>query len=291
MVLPYSWHGAGEPVVLIAGLGARGTSWQPFLARVAARYRVLTFDNRGSGVAPELAEPASIRDFARDALDLLDALGVARARVIGRSMGGMIAQELALLAPQRVERLVLVSTTGRVDSHLSHLFSLWADMAEQGVPATIRHRSSLLWCLGSRSVAQDARVAAYLEAKVRGERPQDYVFQARACAEHDALGRLRELRMPVLVVAGSEDRFTPRAHALELAGAISGARLKWIPGSGHLAYLEDPDRFAAAVLPFLEPDAKGVSTPQAERRALAPALCRGAEAAGKKDAQRARRRS
>jgi 3-oxoadipate enol-lactonase len=191
MVLPYAWHGAGETLVLIAGLGAKGTSWQPFLDRAARSFRVLTFDNRGSGDAPPLAGPVAIRDMAHDALALLDRLGVERARIVGRSMGGMIAQELALLAPERVDRLVLVSTTARVDAHLGGVFALWADMAEQGVPAAIRHRSSLLWCLGSRAVAEEPRVRVYLEAKVHGERTRDYALQARACAEHDAQGRPR----------------------------------------------------------------------------------------------------
>jgi pimeloyl-ACP methyl ester carboxylesterase len=267
MVLPYAWHGSGETLVLIAGLGAKGTSWHPFLERAADRFRVLTFDNRGSGAAPALAGAHSLRDFARDALALLDELGVERARVMGRSMGGMIAQELALLAPERVERLVLVSTTARVDAHLSELFSLWADMAEQGVPAALRHRSSLLWCLGRRSLAERARVKAYLAAKVRGERTADYVLQARACAEHDALERLAALRVPTLVVAGSDDRFTPRAHTRQLAGAIAGARLQWIPGTGHLPYLEEPERFAQAVLPFLELPARPAALrPRAEAK-------------------------
>jgi 3-oxoadipate enol-lactonase len=251
MDLPYSWHGSGEPLVLIAGLGAKGTSWRPFLERAASEFRVLTFDNRGCGAAPPLSGPTSIRAFAREALALLDQLGVERAPVIGRSMGGMIAQELAAMAPERVERLVLVSTTARVDPHLRHLFELWADLAERGVDAELRHRSSLLWCLGARAVAQNRHVQSYLAAKVSGERTRDYVLQARACAEHDAVERLAELRVPTLVVAGSEDRFTPREHARQLAEAIPGSQLRWIPGTGHLSYLEDPERFAAAVLPFV----------------------------------------
>jgi pimeloyl-ACP methyl ester carboxylesterase len=269
--LPYSWHGTGEPLVLIAGLGAKGTSWNPFLQRAAQRFRVLTFDNRGSGEAPSIEGTISIRDMASEALELLDALGIERAPIMGRSMGGMIAQELALLAPERVERLALVSTTARCDAHVSHVFSLWADMAEQGVPAAIRHRSSLLWCLGTRAVAADPRVAAYLAAKVRGERTQDYARQARACARHDALARLGSLALPALVVAGSEDRFTPRPHARELASAIGGARLSWIPGAGHLPYLEAPDRFADAVLPFL---AAGHADPQHHTHGGLAVACR-----------------
>jgi pimeloyl-ACP methyl ester carboxylesterase len=240
--------------VLIAGLGGKGTSWRPFLRSAARRHSVLTFDNRGSGSAPPAARGVTIRDFAHDLLDLLDALGVASARLVGRSMGGMIAQEAALLAPERVERLVLVSTTGQCDPHLAEVFLLWAAMAQSGVPLTLRHQSAMLWCLGREAMEKEAIVSAYLESKQRGDRPEDYARQALACAEHDALDRLRGLRVPTLVVAGDDDRLTPLAHARALVQAIPGAALETVPGAGHLPYLESPERFEAAVLGFLGAD-------------------------------------
>jgi pimeloyl-ACP methyl ester carboxylesterase len=251
MALPHEWHGAGDPVVLISGLGAKGTSWQPFLSRLASTHRVLTFDNPGSGRSPALRGPVSIRSLAHEALALLDELGVGPAAVVGRSMGGMIAQELALLAPERVTRLVLSSTTARCDVHLASVFELWATMAERGVPAALRHRSSLLWCLGGRALRHDERVRSYLDARSRFDRPADYALQARACAAHDALDRLGRLAVPTLVIAGGDDRLMPTHHAETLAKAIPGSETVQLPDAGHLAYLEAPDRFAAAVASFL----------------------------------------
>jgi len=252
--LPYEWHGDGEPLVLVSGLGGKGTSWRPFLARAAERFRVLTFDLRGSGRAESLAAGATIRSLAAETLELLDELGVERFHLVGRSMGGMIAQELALAAPERVRRLVLVSTSGRCDPHLSEVFLLWARMAELGVPPEIRHKSSMLWCLGADTLADPVRRRAYLASKYSGDRPADYALQSRACAAHDALERLGALRQPTLVVAGGDDRLTPRAHADALAKAIPGAELEVIPGAGHLPYLESPDRFDERVLAFLTPE-------------------------------------
>jgi pimeloyl-ACP methyl ester carboxylesterase len=211
----------------------------------------LTFDNRGSGSAPPTPPGATIRDFARDLLDLLDALGIASARLVGRSMGGMIAQEAALLAPERVERLVLVSTTGRSDRHLAEVFRLWAAMARSGISLELRHQSAMLWCLGRRAMEKEEIVSAYLEGKQRADRPEDYAGQALACAEHDALDRLGRLEVPALVVAGDDDRLTPLAHAEARARAIPGASLATVPGAGHRPYLESPERFEAAVLGFL----------------------------------------
>ncbi len=255
MNTPHQWHGDGPPLVLIAGLGAVGTSWHPFLEQAALRFRVLTFDNRGSGRAAPIDAAISLRDLALDLLRLLDACGIERIGVVGRSMGGMIAQELALLAPERVSRLVLVSTSGRSDAHLAGVFELWARMAESGVPQEIRHQSSLFWCVGREALERNERVRAYLFARGRADRPADYAAQARACARHDLLDPLRQLGVPTLVVTGTDDRLTPAFHAEELAKAIPGARLAYIAGAGHLAYLEAPDRFTGEVLGFLEGDA------------------------------------
>ena len=250
--LPYEWHGSGSHLVLVPGLGAKGTSWSPFLERASENFRVLTYDNRGSGRAPAIRGDVSIRELALDLLRLLDQLGVERTAVVGRSMGGMIAQELALLAPERVERLVLLSSSGRADAHLASVFRTWAELAEQGVAAELRHRSSLLWCLGREALEHEGRVRAYLSARARSDRPDDYARQARACAAHDRLAELWQVSAPTLVVTGTDDRLTPVCHAEELARAIPGARLAHVPGAGHLAYLEKPDLFAELVLGFLE---------------------------------------
>ncbi len=249
--LPYEWHGAGEPLVLVAGLGGKGTSWRPFLEQAARHYRVLCFDLPGSGRAPAAPEDATIKSFAAEALRLFAHLGLERFRLVGRSMGGMIAQEIALAAPWRVDRLVLVSTCGKSDPHLAEVFRLWARMAELGVPAEIRHRSSMLWCLGAGALSDEASRRAYLVARREGDRPVDYAVQARACASHDALDRLDSLRVPTLVVGGGDDRLTPPALAEQLAKAIPGAELEIVPDAGHLSYLETPETFQRIVLEFL----------------------------------------
>jgi len=255
MLLPHRWLGEGEPLVLIAGLGGKGASWQPFLDAAAQRFRVLSFDNPGAGQSPPLVGPVSIRELAQRVCQLFDGLGIEKAHVVGRSMGGMIAQELALLAPERIERLVLVSTTARPDTHLQTIFGLWARMAELELPADLRRQSSLLWCLGSHSLTTNPQVQAYLRATRSAGRPRDYALQAQACARHDALERLSKLRTRALIVSGTDDRLTPPRHAEELAKAIPGAELAYIPEAGHLAYLESPELFARVVLGYLKNEA------------------------------------
>jgi 3-oxoadipate enol-lactonase len=251
--------------VLLPGLGGKGASWQPFLATASQRFHTLTVELPGSRNGPPLAGPVTIAELALRVLELLEHLGLDCTHIVGRSMGGMIAQELALLDPGRVERMVLASTTAQVDRHLAEVFLLWARMAELGVPAEVRHRSSLLWCLGGASLADQRRVQLYLASKGASENPRDYALQARACAAHDALDRLGRLTMPVLVVAGADDRLTPAPHSETLAKAIPRAELVTIPGAGHLPYLEAADRFADAVLRFLSPNEEMSSCPNASR--------------------------
>jgi pimeloyl-ACP methyl ester carboxylesterase len=255
--LPYTWFGDGPiPLVLIPGLGGKGRSWEPFLSSIQDPFRTLVFDPPGSGQAAALEGPVTIRGLAESTLELLDSLGLPEFAVVGRSMGGMIAQELALLAPGRVSRLVLASTTARVDRHLAEVFHLWARMADLGVPPEVRHRSAMLWCLGAQSLADGGRAMAYLRAKAVVDRPADYAMQARACAEHDALARLPAVQVPTLVVAGTDDRLTPSWHAERLAGTLPNARLLYIEGTGHLPYLEAPGAFQKGVLEFLQEDTR-----------------------------------
>ena len=101
----------------------------------------------------------------------------------------------------------------------------------------------MLWCLGSAAAADESLVAHYLRGKLLGDRPRDYALQARACAAHDALGRLRRLAVPSLVIAGGDDRLMPARHAEALAKAI--------PDAGHLVHLEAPDAFSREVMRFL----------------------------------------
>ncbi len=249
--LPYQWHGNGEVLVLISGLGGKGRSWYPFLETASKHYSVLIFDLPGSGNSSPLTEPHSIQAFATDTLELLDQLGVENASIVDRSMGGMIAQELALLAPDRVERLALVSTTGAVDGPLQQIFLHWAALANEGVSAEQRHRSSLLWCLGRETLEDEALVERYLQAKSSSDRPKDYAIQALACAEHRMLDRLNALETPTLVVSGTDDRLMPAHHAEALAKTLPNARLSYIPGAGHLPHLEKPRKFEQEVLGHL----------------------------------------
>jgi 3-oxoadipate enol-lactonase len=246
-------EGQGTPLLLIMGLGASLETWVAQRAAFAGRHRVILFDNRGAGESDSPPPPWTVPDMAADAVGVLDALGIARAHVLGVSMGGMIAQEMAIRRPERVDRLVLAVSFGRPDPlrRAFLLFRRWArlqgaDLVQEGV-------ANLPWLVSPRVLNDPDRLEQILG--VVGTMPlmtaDAYAHQIDAILEHDTLSRLDRVRAPTLVLAAGEDVLTPVALSREIAAAIPGARLEVLPQGAHAVQIEDPERFNAAVLDFL----------------------------------------
>jgi pimeloyl-ACP methyl ester carboxylesterase len=217
----YEVHGEGRPLLLILGLSADVSEYTALIDQLAARSRVIAFDNRGAGRSDKPDAPYSIELMAADALGVMDALDVTRADVLGISLGGRIALELARGHPERVERLILVSTSARV------------------VPS--RRRQHLYPILSGLPLFRS-----------RYPQPQyAFVRQMEASAGYDAGPRLHELTMPTVVLHGRSDRAAPLAMAEELHRGIPGSRLLTFKG-GHLFFLiRERQRFVHAVADFV----------------------------------------
>ena len=246
--------GAGSPLLMIMGLGASLETWVAQREAFAARHRVILFDNRGAGESACPPPPWSVPDMAADAVAVLDALGVERAHVLGVSMGGMIAQEMAIAWPERVDRLVVAVSFARPDPvrRAFLLFRRWArlqgdvDLVHEGV-------ANLPWLVSPGVLNDPARLQEILA--LVGTMPlmdaMAYSHQIDAILEHDTLSRLQHVRAPSLVLAAAEDVLTPVAFSAEIAAAIPDARLVVLPHGGHAVQVEDPHAFNAAVLEFL----------------------------------------
>jgi pimeloyl-ACP methyl ester carboxylesterase len=223
--LHYEVHGEGRPLLLILGLSSDISELgKPLIDLLGARSQVIAFDNRGAGRSDKPDAPYSIELMASDALGVMDAAGVARADVLGISLGGRIALELALDHPERVEKLILVSTTAR-------LIPGWRR----------RWRRHYYPFLSGLPI-------------LRGQYPQPryaFVRQMDASTGYDARPRLHELGMPPAVLHGRRDRAAPLALAEELHRGIPGSRLQTFRG-GHLFFLfRERRRFGDAVTDFL----------------------------------------
>jgi 3-oxoadipate enol-lactonase len=238
-VLAYERTGHGSAVLLIHGCGIVGDGWRPQIDALADRFTLLAFDHRGLG-GSELRGRLSVEGMAEDALAVLETERIERAHVVGHSLGGLIAQQLALVTPDRVASLSLLCTFahGRQGARMTPGLALTALRMRIGTREMRRQAFVELVMPASYLAGVDrARLAAELQplfGRDLGDNPSVILKQVAAMAKFDPRERLRALpRVPVLVVSAQQDRIALPAYGRELAGAIPGARYVEIAGAGH----------------------------------------------------------
>ena len=249
----YQVDGEGEQAVLLVnGLADDLTTWMYQVpALVSAGYQVVTFDNRGIGASSAPAGPYSAGLLAADAKALVDHLGLADIHLMGVSMGGMIAQQYALDHPADLRSLTLACTYSAPGAFCSRMFSMWADIATVlGVPFVMRDVT--LWAFTvpffeqrEAELVEFETAMRYLDMSVPA-----YLAQLAVIQQHDTTGRLHEIQVPTLVLAGEDDILIPTALSHELHALIPGSQWRTTAG-GHACLWEHPDAFNAAFLEFL----------------------------------------
>ncbi|OPX62259.1 MAG: short chain dehydrogenase [Methanoregula sp. PtaB.Bin085] len=253
ITIAYQQSGSdGPPLILINGFASTMDTWNPpFLEPLAQRFRIIVFDNRGTGYTSAGEIPFSLPLFAQDTLALMDALGISRAHILGLSMGASIAQELVLAHPGRVDRLVLISGTCGGEHMVMMQPEIWARLSDKsgtGVDVADRMFSVLFpknW-LASHDPWQHC-------PDVRETTPEHMAAQQAEALFRwpGSFDRLPAIRCPVLVVTGAEDVVIPPQNSRILADRITGSRLVEFPGAGHGLQYQCPRELAGAVLAFL----------------------------------------
>ncbi len=248
----YEEVGQGPPVLLIQGIGVIGQGWQPQVRGLADRYRLILFDNRGIGASTLEPGPdgaVTLANMAADAAAVLDALHVERAHVVGHSMGGVIAQQLALTAPARVRSLSLLCTVGRGrDAVRITPEVLWRGLRMNFGSKRSRRRAFVELILPAAPAAKVdydelAEELAPLFGRDLAEHPPIILKQVRAMSRHDTSDRLGELgSIATLVVSAEGDRVTLARYGRALAEAIPGARYIELPAAGHGVPIKSPER-------------------------------------------------
>jgi 3-oxoadipate enol-lactonase len=257
MELHYDEHGSGPPLLLIAGIPAVASDWHPVAEALAADgRRAIAYDNRGSGASTVTPGPYTTAGLAADAVALLDFLGIERADVFGMSLGGMIAQELAIGWPQRVDRLVLGCTHAGIRHAARPPRATGEAFARQ-----TDHWGERMRALAPLAFARDvdsALLARFIEKKTRDvQDPVGYQAQIDAALAHDTYERLGRIRAPTLILTGDDDRVIPGASSDVLAEGIPDAKLVTIRGAGHLFFLERPGATHEVLAEFLARAAVG----------------------------------
>jgi 3-oxoadipate enol-lactonase len=249
--IAYEILGDGPPLLLCQGLGYTRSGWGPARELLAERFAVVCFDNRGIGESDAPAGPYTAAQLAADALAVLVAAGFERAHVVGASLGGMVAQEVALAAPERVDKLVLACTTPGG----GHSFPMPAATVALFAQAALLDPLDALRRFVVNALAPDAPAELVEEIyRYRLANPPDlagWQAQAAAGASHDAYDRLSQITAQTLVLHGTADNVVDYRNGELLAERIPNARLERVPG-GHLFFWEDPSRFVTLVKEFVQ---------------------------------------
>lgn len=250
----YVEAGAGEPVLLIMGFGGDHLAWGLQMPALAERYRTVAFDNRGVGQSSTPDLPYTTAMMADDAAGLLDTLGIESAHVVSVSMGGMIAQELALRHPGRVRTLQLHATYARGDRYMTALSDVW-----RAVRTTLGReewmRTVALWLFAPVTYNERPHIVELLvQNSLNNPHPQSltgFLRQGDAVRTHDALDRLGDIRCPTLVTVAEHDILVPPRFAREIAARMPHAEFHMMADAGHGYMWERPDEFNRLSLDFL----------------------------------------
>jgi len=249
----YEESGSGEPLILVSGLSGVARYWAPQLPVFGVRYRVITYDQRGTGASDQLQRAFSVDQMAAELAGLMDALRIPRSHIVGLSTGGAIGQTLAIEQPQRVSRLVLASTWTHCDPWFRRLFEARRRMFQECGPE-LHALFHPLWLLPPDYVnAHDAEIDEERQRSAKGAPPVEVsIGRIDALLAFDRRAGHARIQAPTLILASDNDYITPAHYGEALARAIPGSTLKVLHGGGHSISKTRPEEFNLLVLGFLE---------------------------------------
>jgi len=252
--LYYELHGEGTPILLVAGLASDSQSWQPIVEGLSRQYRVITFDNRGSGRTRPQDVKTSIRDMAEDCVALIRHLELSSVHLLGHSMGGFVALDCAIRHPEFVSKLILAGTSAFNSERNKALFLDWVSYAESGMNAEQWFRNIFYWIFSARFFADKEAVNDAIRFAMEYPYPQTasaFKNQIHAIEEFNCIDGLAGITSQTLVVCGKEDLLFPPEESIRVLQAIPGARFTLVEDAAHSIHMEKPGEFMDLVRTFL----------------------------------------
>jgi 3-oxoadipate enol-lactonase len=238
---------AAPPLLLSNSLGTSMEMWEPQLAALAARFRVIRYDSRGHGQSTVTPGPYTIEQVANDALGLLDALKVPRTHFCGLSMGGMVGMWLGIHAPQRIDRLVLANTAAKIGT--AELWNARIDAVRKGGMASIAPGVLARW-FSAQLLEAPTPIIVRMRATLEALSPDGYAASCAAVRDMDQRHLVGRIRAPTLVIAGTDDLATPAAEGRFVAEQVPHAHYVEVPAA-HLSNVQAAPAFTQALIQFL----------------------------------------
>lgn len=251
----YDWLGPedGEVVILSPGLGGSAGYWSPNLLALTAQYRVLLYDHRGTARSDlTLPDRVSVEAMADDVIALMDALAIPKAHLIGHAAGGIIGLAMALKAPDRLGKLIVVNGWAAPDPHFARCFEVRLNLLRHVGPAAyVRAQPIFLYpadWISEHSARLDAEEPVHL---THFPPPENIEKRVAALKAFDVADQLGEITTPILAIAAADDMLVPSRCSQMLVSGIAGARLATMPWGGHACNVTDSNGFDQLVLNFL----------------------------------------
>ena len=255
ITINYEEYGSGDPLVLIMGLSAPGAAWELHVNEYKKHFRCIVLDNRGAGTSDKPAGDYTTAIMASDAVNVMDSLGIERFHINGISMGGAIAQQIAIAHPSRVKSAVITASWAFCGNYMKGVFEMMKNtrtvLSRNDFPKTF-----FLWLYSAKFYEANPQA---IEEGMLGNAtdplpmPQPaFNSQAAACMSHDTRGKLNKIIAPILLTAGSKDIFTPIECSQYLHGQIKGSLLEVFEGYAHTHHWEDLERYNKVTTEFMK---------------------------------------
>jgi pimeloyl-ACP methyl ester carboxylesterase len=250
--LYYEITGSGPNLVLIEGLGAALYLWEKQIPELSKYFTVIAYDNRGVGRSDKPAGPYTINMMAKDLSGLMDSLKISKAHILGVSMGGFIAQEFALLYPEKVDKLVLAATSAGGKDHIAMSQETLALVLAASGDSREMIKKKLSLVYSKEYVSDDSVFEHLVDLRVDNPQPQEaYQAQAMAGVTFDRSEDVKNINIPTLILGATNDVLVPIQNSYNLNKKIKNSRLKVFDGMGHQFFVEKSKEFNKDVIDFL----------------------------------------
>ena len=253
----YETMGTGEPLILIGGLTADHNVWRSTARLFAKHFQVIIFDNRGAGQssAPDL--PYSTQMMAQDTVALMDALSVPKAHFIGHSMGGCIAQQIAIHYPEKVDKMIIACARAKPSYLANMVLSTRLKLIEAGVSDALIAEYMMPFLFSEAFLKKTTQVKGFIQWTLKNPFPQSktgFKNQFHAVETHDVIDKLNQIDSETLIISGEQDCLMPPRMGEAFAKEIPNATFKIIPSSAHMPHVEQSQLFSQLAMAFFEPN-------------------------------------